>query len=36
MKAGAVCFLNKPFNPDHFIGCIEKALKVTLQYLHSR
>ena len=29
MKAGAVCFLNKPFDEDHFIGCIEKALKVS-------
>jgi FixJ family two-component response regulator len=27
MKAGAVCFLNKPFREDHFIGCIERALK---------
>jgi FixJ family two-component response regulator len=27
MKAGAVCFLNKPLREDHFIGCIEKALK---------
>ena len=27
MKAGAVCFLNKPLSPDHFIGCIEKVLK---------
>jgi FixJ family two-component response regulator len=27
MKAGAVCFLNKPLDQDHFIGCIEKALK---------
>ena len=27
MKAGAVSFLIKPFNPDHFIGCIDKALK---------
>jgi FixJ family two-component response regulator len=27
MKAGAVCFLIKPFSPDHFIGCIDKALK---------
>jgi FixJ family two-component response regulator len=27
IKAGAVCFLNKPFDEDHFIGCIEKALK---------
>ena len=24
MKAGAVCFLNKPLSEDHFIGCIEK------------
>ena len=29
MKAGAVCFLNKPFNEDHFIGCIQKALKAS-------
>jgi FixJ family two-component response regulator len=29
MKAGAVDFLNKPFCSDHFIGCIEKALKAT-------
>jgi FixJ family two-component response regulator len=27
MKAGAVYFLNKPFDEDRFIGCIEKALK---------
>jgi FixJ family two-component response regulator len=27
MKAGAIGFLNKPFSEDHFIGCIEKALK---------
>jgi FixJ family two-component response regulator len=27
MKAGAVCFLNKPFDEGHFIECIEKALK---------
>jgi FixJ family two-component response regulator len=27
MMAGAVCFLNKPLREDHFIGCIEKALK---------
>jgi FixJ family two-component response regulator len=27
MKAGAVCFLHKPLSPDHFIGCIEKALR---------
>ena len=27
MKAGAVGFLNKPFSEDHFIGCIERALK---------
>ena len=29
MKAGAVCFLNKPFDEDHFVGCIERALKAT-------
>ena len=29
MKAGAVCFLNKPFSEDHFIGCIQKALKAS-------
>jgi FixJ family two-component response regulator len=28
MKAGAVGFLHKPLREDHFIGCIEKALKV--------
>jgi FixJ family two-component response regulator len=27
MKAGAVSFLIKPFSPDHFVGCIDKALK---------
>ena len=27
MKAGAIDFLVKPFRPDHFIGCIDKALK---------
>ena len=27
MKAGAVYFLNRPFDEDRFIGCIEKALK---------
>ena len=29
MKAGAVCFLNKPFREDHFVGCIQKALKAS-------
>ena len=29
MKAGAVCFLSKPFMDDHLIECIEKALKTT-------
>ena len=29
MKAGAVCFLNKPFSEDHFIGCLQKALKAS-------
>ena len=27
MKAGAVGFFSKPFSEDHFIGCIDKALK---------
>ena len=27
IKAGAIDFLVKPFRPDHFIGCIDKALK---------
>ena len=27
MKAGAVGFLSKPFNHDHLIGYLEKALK---------
>ena len=27
MKAGAVGFFSKPFQQDHFIGCIDKALK---------
>ena len=27
MKAGAVGFLVKPVDPDHLIGCIEKALQ---------
>jgi FixJ family two-component response regulator len=27
MKAGAIAFLSKPFRSDHFIGCIDKALK---------
>jgi len=26
MKAGAVCFLRKPHDVHHLIGCIEKAL----------
>jgi FixJ family two-component response regulator len=29
MKAGALCFLSKPYPDDHLIGCIEKALKTT-------
>ena len=28
-KAGAVSFLIKPFRPDHFIECVNKALKAT-------
>jgi FixJ family two-component response regulator len=27
MKAGAFGFFSKPFHQDHFIGCIDKALK---------
>ena len=27
MKAGAVGFLSKPYNVDHLIGCLDKALK---------
>jgi FixJ family two-component response regulator len=27
MKAGAVCFLSKPHDVPHLIGCIEKALQ---------
>ena len=26
MRAGAVCFLAKPFDPSHLIDCIESAL----------
>jgi FixJ family two-component response regulator len=29
MKAGAVCFLSKPYRDDQLIGCIKKALKTT-------
>ena len=27
MKAGAIAFLSKPFNADHLIGYLDKALK---------
>ena len=27
IKAGAVCFLSKPYNHHHLLGCLEKALK---------
>jgi len=27
MKAGAIAFLSKPFNADHLIGYLERALK---------
>ena len=27
MKAGVICFLGKPFRPDHLLSCIETALK---------
>jgi FixJ family two-component response regulator len=29
MKAGAICFLSKPFDGQDMINCIEKALKAT-------
>jgi FixJ family two-component response regulator len=27
MKAGAVCFMSKPYSDERLVGCIEKALK---------
>src|SRR5262245_26045527 len=27
MKAGAVCFMSKPFSDVHLIGCLDRALK---------
>ena len=27
MKAGAICFMSKPFSDDHLIGCLDRALK---------
>ena len=27
MKAGAVCFMAKPYSDDHLIGCLDRALK---------
>ena len=27
MKAGAVCFMSKPYSEDHLIGCLDRALK---------
>ena len=27
IKAGAVGFLSKPYNHDHLLGCLDKALK---------
>ena len=29
MKAGAVGFLSKPYNHDHFLDCLDKALKAS-------
>ena len=29
MKAGAVCFMSKPYNDDHLIGCLDRALKAS-------
>ena len=28
LASGAICFLQKPFEADTLIGCIERALKV--------
>jgi len=27
LKAGAVCFMSKPYSDERLVGCIEKALK---------
>ena len=29
MNAGAVAFLSKPYNHDHLLGYLDKALKAT-------
>ena len=29
MKAGAVGFMSKPYNVEHLIGCLDKALKAS-------
>ena len=29
VKAGAVGFLSKPFNAEHLIGCLDRALKAS-------
>jgi FixJ family two-component response regulator len=29
MKAGAVGFLSKPYNVEHLVGCLDKALKAS-------
>jgi FixJ family two-component response regulator len=26
MKAGAICYMTKPYSDDHLIGCLERAL----------
>lgn len=31
IASGAFCFLQKPFEADELIDCIERALKVTLR-----
>ena len=28
LEAGAVGYLSKPFNEEHLIGCLDKALKI--------
>ena len=27
MQAGAICFIAKPYNDEHLIGCLDRALK---------
>jgi FixJ family two-component response regulator len=27
LKAGAICFLSKPYSDERLIGCLDRALK---------